>query len=244
MIILSCDNHKKVKIKDENDILIKEYHLLNGKRDGIYKEYHNNKKVSLIVNYKDGLKSGKEQSFRDDGSINYISYYRDGKLDTTVNWYDNKNILLRQSNYYNNKLFGFQFSRNDSLSTKQYFFINFEQETIYRLIIDKRNNKISEEGVPIYIVYNKNSLKENQVFNFLIFFDKPVIYSSYVLYYTLNNGESKIINNINKRYYSLFSDRSIYFKYRGKYKLDVFLDCKIGMNKKTYYSGSIDIIVI
>ena len=71
-VVRTYHDQEQTKLKTE-------YFQLNGKINGIYREYHDNGELCVEVNYIDGKKNGI-----------YKSYYENGQIYEEVNYIDGK----------------------------------------------------------------------------------------------------------------------------------------------------------
>ena len=76
----------------------------DGKRDGVYKEYDKNGKLSKEKNYEDGWLDGVFKVYHVNGNLGIEGNYEDGKRDGVHKYYDENGKLEREENYKDDKL--------------------------------------------------------------------------------------------------------------------------------------------
>ena len=107
----------------KQQIIKEEYFVMNGKKEGIYKSYHDNGKLCKEVNYIDGKKNGLCINYYKNGDIecetNYINNNKEGiyrkfsnnpkeknYIDLTIGYYKNdKKNGCWKTYYYNNSCY-------------------------------------------------------------------------------------------------------------------------------------------
>jgi antitoxin component YwqK of YwqJK toxin-antitoxin module len=101
------ESESKITIKDiktywnkEKTKLKEEYYVNNGKKDGIYKKYNYQGKLSFEVSYISGKMNGIYKSYKN-GNLSYEVNYRDDVLHGThIDYNENGNII--EIKYYEN----------------------------------------------------------------------------------------------------------------------------------------------
>jgi antitoxin component YwqK of YwqJK toxin-antitoxin module len=72
----------------EKTKICEEYFTMNGKKEGIYKLYHDNGQLLCEVNYIDGLRQGIFKSYYSNGQlyyeVNYIDIKKKGYIDYII----------------------------------------------------------------------------------------------------------------------------------------------------------------
>jgi hypothetical protein len=92
---------------DVNNRLVAKCNFFNGQRNGITTTYHSNGKIKENINYFMGKKNGIYSVFDSSGNIFY------------------------QDSYYFGRRLGHIYFYNSNSEVKEYYFLNFEGETIY-----------------------------------------------------------------------------------------------------------------
>jgi antitoxin component YwqK of YwqJK toxin-antitoxin module len=64
---------------NEQTKLKEEYYEINGKKEGIYKEYYNNGQLNVVCNYIDDKLNGEYKIYLCDGQLYEICNYIDNK---------------------------------------------------------------------------------------------------------------------------------------------------------------------
>ena len=81
-------------IKGEVEIYRGSFH--NGLRDGEHKEYHENKNLKWLSNYKDGIKEGPEEMYFENGNLQYKGIFKSGKLNGPIElYYENRTLSTK-----------------------------------------------------------------------------------------------------------------------------------------------------
>ena len=100
--VISCTKHEEsikndiVQIfgfKDKTGMLHRQGMLINGKKDGLWTEYNNDNSILCITEYKNGINSGIEILFYDNGNICGIGNNKNGKKEGR--W-----IIFQSSNFH------------------------------------------------------------------------------------------------------------------------------------------------
>jgi antitoxin component YwqK of YwqJK toxin-antitoxin module len=86
--------------------------LVNGKKEGLWEEYHSNGKLECRRNYKEDRLHGLYEEYNSNGGLFYRCYYKDGKsVGLCQYFYKNGNIerqffrkdgVLTERNYFDN----------------------------------------------------------------------------------------------------------------------------------------------
>jgi antitoxin component YwqK of YwqJK toxin-antitoxin module len=76
LTLYSCEDLvQKQSASFLNDSIRWQGSVINGKKEGVWKEYYNNGKLKSIANYKNGFKEGQEKSYYPNGNVyNEMSY--------------------------------------------------------------------------------------------------------------------------------------------------------------------------
>jgi len=91
------------KYYNEDEILISEEMLKNGKKESVSQNYYVDGKISEKINWKNGMKDGENQQYFKDGSIKTSLFYKNDVLDgPAVCYYSNGKIMV--SGNYNKNL--------------------------------------------------------------------------------------------------------------------------------------------
>jgi hypothetical protein len=86
-----------------NNVIKLEYHLKNGKKEGLSKFYYENGNIGKEAHYKQGKEDGTTYGYYKGGSIKEKREYTAGKLDGVVNgYYESGNI--KYENFYSNDI--------------------------------------------------------------------------------------------------------------------------------------------
>ena len=72
---------------------LKPNQTINGKKDGVWKYWHENGQLGYEVFYKDGKKDGVQKAWHDNGQLEYEYCYKDGKRDGVGKWLDENGQL-------------------------------------------------------------------------------------------------------------------------------------------------------
>ncbi len=65
---------------NDNTILQEEYFILNGIKEGEYKEYHMSGELMVSCNYVNGIKEGEYKMYCRDGRLKYICFFVNGEI--------------------------------------------------------------------------------------------------------------------------------------------------------------------
>ena len=71
-VVRTYYDHEQTKLKEE-------YYEINGKKEGIYKEYYNNGQLNVVCNYIDDKLNGEYKIYLCDGQLYEICNYIDNK---------------------------------------------------------------------------------------------------------------------------------------------------------------------
>jgi len=217
--VLSCTKQKPTIEYFPNGVIKTEYHMLNGRKEGIYTEYYSSGEKHYDKCYKHGLLNGKVIEYFENGKIKRKGQFIDDKAYGFFRYYNRKNKL--------DSLIEYVLLNPDSI-VESYFF-------------DKTNsNKLKESCLNRYIIYDQN---EKPILNksvyFVIKFRKD----------TLNIGDSlrsvllfcnPTYNNKNKFEVSiLYNDSFVRIKPKiGNYV--IHFDTKTTKRGINYFQGFIE----
>jgi len=158
--VLSCTKQKPTIEYFPNGVIKTEYHMLNGRKEGIYTEYYSSGEKHYDKCYKHGLLNGKVIEYFENGKIKRKGQFIDDKAYGFFRYYNRKNKL--------DSLIEYVLLNPDSI-VESYFF-------------DKTNsNKFKESCLNRYVIYDNNErpIMKKSVY-FIIKFENG----------TLNNGDS------------------------------------------------------
>ena len=100
------DGAHKSYFKDNVNQVQFEINIIDGKREGLYAEYHKSGAVKIKRNYKKGEPHGSHVEYHENGSIRYkTNYENDIQFGKTLSFYKNGNIF-REFNLVNGKYEG------------------------------------------------------------------------------------------------------------------------------------------
>ena len=93
---------KLIKIYDHEGELAEEYYEINGKKEGIYKDYQFG--FVSCINYVNGLRYGEYKCYNNiNGNINRKNVYYNDKFVDKENEYNEDGDLVKSTNYINDK---------------------------------------------------------------------------------------------------------------------------------------------
>ena len=94
---------------DSSDTYVKikeEYHVVNGKKEGVYKSMYENGNIEIKCNYKNGKKEGVWEKWFKNGTLKYQGGYKNGQKEGTLkSWFSNGNLSFINT-YKNGKKHG------------------------------------------------------------------------------------------------------------------------------------------
>lgn len=132
-----------------NGTLAKEYHLKNGKFDGIYKDYYENGKPKSIYIFKEGIKVDSSLFYNDKNDfIEKINYYLLGDTIKTKFLYSNGNVASTGLFFNGQKISHWKYFNKNGVLEKifEYKNINGKQYTNRGWMFDNKGDTIKDAG--------------------------------------------------------------------------------------------------
>ena len=152
--VLSCTKQKPTIEYFPNGVIKTEYHMLNGRKEGIYTEYYSSGEKHYDKCYKHGLLNGKVIEYFENGKIKRKGQFIDGKGYGFFRYYNSRNKL--------DSLQEFVLLNPDSIidsffdNTKSY---KYKESCLNRHIVyDKNEKPILEKSLYFIIKFTKNNL--------------------------------------------------------------------------------------
>ena len=115
-------------------------------RHGLGKKYYPSGSLKFEVDFFNGRKQGQEKGYFENGSLRYISWYKDGLEDSVAIWYYMDGSIESIDNWRKGKLVGEQLKYHQNQNLKFYSYYDPTGEPVYRRIYSEDGNFISEEG--------------------------------------------------------------------------------------------------
>ena len=141
--ITSCNNKKKVEVKNKNGIVVESY-FVNKKNPtekvDVYNRYYDDGKIVEVANYKNGKLNGVRTLFHSNGNKMQEENYIDDKLEGKVTSYFEDGSLQQEAVYKDNSGNGIW---------KNYF---KDQKNVVKEEITIVENKINEAAVEVWQV--------------------------------------------------------------------------------------------
>ena len=176
----------RVSVEYENIKQIKkETDFIDGKADGLHKQWYENGQLKVDCNYKDGKLDGLRKDWHDNGKIANEVYYKDGELDGLVKqWYNNGQIW-KEGYYKDGKKDGLHKTWHSSgIQTSEINYLENKQDGLckrWEYLFSKwklTENRNYKNGIPIEVgsheillkngLYYRNDL-DNTAINGLLF---------------------------------------------------------------------------
>jgi hypothetical protein len=185
---------------------------------------------------KDSIKSGFYKTFRL-GKISCLGFYKKGIKDSTWKSFDSSGNIISQENWLTGNQFGeqtrFQVKNKSGrgMSLSEYNFNNLGGKHLFTMSVDSHSKITNIKGVPLYVAYNRDNIKPNEVFESMYFFGVPPTFS-----YKLNIKEVNILNE-NTLFETTISDTTAVVQ-------NLYLGKKYSIKKKEAESGIYDWIII
>ncbi len=112
LVLYSCghDKHRKIVVEDSGGVFREEYYVINDTiKDGKYLRFFVGGKLSDSCNYKMGKLDGIRKLYSDDGNLEIVETYKNGKLNGDyIVYYPNGKVKIKQK-FVDNKIQGISY---------------------------------------------------------------------------------------------------------------------------------------
>lgn len=131
------------------------YKLKNGKIEGKYREYYQNKNIKTLANYREGILEGKYFTYYDNLQIKTEEFYKGGRKHSINYLYNPYGKVLNTTTYYYGKKQGYSYDYLENTKIEKYYDndeLSFQKEYSYDglLLEEKRYFKNSDKKITKY----------------------------------------------------------------------------------------------
>jgi len=150
-------------------------------KHGTWRYYYHNKPKRILqeeIPYKYGKIDGWNTHYREDGTMEYKTYFKNDKRDGSAIWYYSNGAVKTEGGFREDKKYGaFKFYYPNG-SPEAFSIYDFIEETMYVINWDTIGTKINEEGVVLssdYIIVYEDDVTESPIYDKTIKSGKPFL---------------------------------------------------------------------